>query len=154
MAHISNILAHKTIEFSKREKTKYIVVHCSDTPAKMDVGVNEIRKWHLERGWKDIGYHYVIRRSGLIEAGRHFSVVGAHAEGYNKVSIGICLVGREKNYTKEQWVALARALMDLTKYYKGTPVVGHCDLDPLRKRHCPGFNAKAWWKRQASAAAS
>lgn len=148
MAHISKVLAHKTVDFPKRDETKYIVVHCADTPAKMDVGVCDIRRWHLERGWKDIGYHYVIRRSGLIEAGRHFSAVGAHVEGYNRVSIGICLVGRETNYTPEQWQALSRALMSLTHYYKGASVLGHCDLDPLKKRHCPGFSVKKWWAAQ------
>ena len=48
-------------------KINLIVIHCSDTYARMDIGVNEIRQWHLQRGFNDIGYHYVIRRDGAIE---------------------------------------------------------------------------------------
>jgi N-acetylmuramoyl-L-alanine amidase len=51
-------------------KINLIVIHCSDTYARMDIGVNEIRQWHLQRGFNDIGYHYVIRRDGAIEQGR------------------------------------------------------------------------------------
>ena len=58
-----------------------LVVHCSATQAGLDVGAAEIRKWHVGQGWKDIGYHYVIRRSGAIEPGRPESEVGAHAQG-------------------------------------------------------------------------
>lgn len=152
MAHISGSHKCNTLIFEKRDKTNFIVVHCSDTPEKLDVGVNDIRKWHKDRGWKDIGYHYVIRRNGLIEAGRNYDVVGAHVSGFNKNSIGICLVGREKNYSEEQWKSLARALKSLTQYYKGAIALGHCDLDPVKKRNCPGFDVKSWWARQATSA--
>ena len=145
MAHVSKTLAHKTAAFPKREQTNYIVVHCADTPPKMDVGVNDIRQWHIARGWKDVGYHYVIRRSGLIESGRHFSVTGAHVQGHNKDSVGLCLVGRERNYTDAQWESLAHAVNQLSKYFKGAKVVGHSDLDRLKKPHCPGFDVPAWW---------
>jgi hypothetical protein len=49
---------------------EHIVVHCADTYADMNIGVEQIRKWHLKRGWNDVGYHYVIRRNGQIELGR------------------------------------------------------------------------------------
>ena len=49
----------------ERKETKYVVVHCADTPADMDVGAADIRRWHVdERGWDDVGYHWIIRRSG------------------------------------------------------------------------------------------
>lgn len=153
MAHVKNALAHKTDSFPKRKATKYVVVHCADTPAKLDVGVNDIRRWHKDRGWKDVGYHYVIRRSGLVEAGRAYDVIGAHVAGHNATSIGICLVGRERNYSDAQWQSLGRVLGVLTTYYKGARVVGHCDLDPVAKRNCPGFNVQIWWAAVQSGAA-
>ena len=58
-------------------KINLIVIHCSDTYARMDIGVNEIRQWHLQRGFNDIGYHYVIRRDGAIEQGRPIEKPGA-----------------------------------------------------------------------------
>ena len=69
------------------------IIHCSDTYPDMDIGVEEIRRWHKERGWSDIGYHYVIRRNGKIEEGRNDGIVGAHAKGMNENSLGICMVG-------------------------------------------------------------
>ena len=58
-------------------KINLIVIHCSDTYARMDIGVNEIRQWHLQRGFNDIGYHYVIRRDGAIEQGRPIEKPGS-----------------------------------------------------------------------------
>jgi len=70
-----------------------IILHCSATQPSQDIDAATIRKWHLQRGWKDIGYHYVIRLDGVLEAGRPIASVGAHAKGHNKDSIGICYVG-------------------------------------------------------------
>ena len=48
-----------------------VVVHCAATKPSMDIGAKEIRRWHVDgNGWADIGYHYVIRRSGCIDSGR------------------------------------------------------------------------------------
>src|SRR5690606_114532 len=70
-----------------------LVIHCAATTPLMDIGAKEIDVWHKQRGWSKIGYHFVIRRNGVIEKGRDISEVGAHVEGYNKNSIGICMVG-------------------------------------------------------------
>ena len=57
-----------------RTKTDMIVIHCASTPASMDIGVKEIKKWHVEDNkWDDIGYHYVIRRDGTLEIRGHAS---------------------------------------------------------------------------------
>lgn len=74
-------------------KINKIIVHYSASPDYLDVGVKDIREWHLKRGFNDIGYHYVIRRNGEIERGRPEEKIGAHARGSNSDSIGICWVG-------------------------------------------------------------
>ena len=71
---------------------KQIHIHCSATKTD-NISASTIRRWHLQRGWSDIGYHYVIGLDGKIEAGRPVSKIGAHAKGYNKTSIGICYIG-------------------------------------------------------------
>ena len=83
-----------------RSSTKYIVIHCAATKPSMDIGAAEIRKWHTDppRNWDDIGYHYVVRRSGtiekpMLEVGRYLEIPGAHVANHNHESIGICLVG-------------------------------------------------------------
>ena len=70
--------------------------------------------------------------------------------GYNALSLGICMVGRETNYTDAQWKSLSCLVRLAADYYKDAKVVGHCDLEPVKKRFCPGFNAKAWWAREVA----
>lgn len=134
-----------------------IVVHCAATPPDVDVGVEEIREWHLERGFNDVGYHYVIRRDGYVEDGRPVSKAGAHAKGYNHFSIGVCLVGgvaedghtAESNFTRAQYGALEVLLDELTWSHKKAEVLGHRDLPGVAK-DCPSFNVKEWWYGQSS----
>ena len=74
-----------------RRDTTALVVHCSATTPTQDIGAVEIRKWHIEeRGWTDIGYHYVIRRTGAVETGRPGTDVGAHVAGSMRSRTGGC----------------------------------------------------------------
>ncbi|MQB00681.1 MAG: lysozyme [Actinobacteria bacterium] len=132
-----------------REKTDLIVVHCAATPSNMDIGADEIRRWHKEKGWLDIGYHYVIRRNGKIEEGRHVLAQGAHVRGYNDHSVGICLVGgvdannkrkAKDNFTVDQWISLGWLLAAMHGMFPDAKIVGHRDLDPHKA--CPSFDVK------------
>jgi N-acetylmuramoyl-L-alanine amidase len=129
----------------------YIAIHCSATPPDMDIGVDEIREWHIDRGWSDVGYHYVIRRDGTIEKGRDEDVIGAHVKGFNGVSLGICMVGgvseRNKpdaNYTASQWRSLKVLVDDLKVKYPEAKVQGHRDYPDVSKS-CPCFDVIAWY---------
>lgn len=123
-------------------KIKYIVVHCSATPNDREVTAEEIHSWHKARKWDGIGYHAVIRRSGLVERGRPEYWQGAHVEGYNEDSLGVCLVGMDK-FTEAQWTALLSWIKDEKLKYPEAEVVGHCDLDS--RKTCPNFNVKEWY---------
>lgn len=68
-----------------------IIIHCSATPEGRDVTAAQIDQWHRQRGFKSIGYHYVIRLDGSVEVGRNETAIGAHCSGHNRSSIGICL---------------------------------------------------------------
>lgn len=127
-----------------------IVIHCSATPPDMDIGVSQIREWHKDRGWRDIGYHFVDRRDGKIEIGRPLDQIGAHVKDHNETSIGICLVGginaegtAEFNFTMPQMVWLSDLLNKLARDYPEARICGHQDLDP--GKDCPCFNVAAWW---------
>ena len=63
---------------------KQIIIHCSATPEGRNIGATTIRGWHKERGFSDIGYHYVIRLDGTIEEGRPIEQIGAHCQGHNR----------------------------------------------------------------------
>jgi N-acetyl-anhydromuramyl-L-alanine amidase AmpD len=127
-----------------------IIVHCSYTPPSMDIGADTIRAWHVEeRGWSDIGYHYVVRRNGEIEDGRPVERMGAHARGNNSDSIGICLVGGmaedggdDCNFTRWQWEALSVLVDSLDEEYGHLEVIGHRDVDDSKT--CPTFDAIEW----------
>lgn len=139
---------------SKLKKVNYIVIHHAATPAHMDVGVDEIRQWHIARGFNDIGYHYLIRRNSVIEHGRDEKVQGAHVKNYNDESIGICIVGGlgangqgENNYTDAQMNALGYLVRDLSRSYPDAIVCGHRDLDK-KKPECPMFDVAKWWAKE------
>lgn len=138
---------------------EYLVVHCSATQPTQDIGRDEIDRWHKQRGWSGIGYHFVIRRNGLIERGRPLDddslletpEVGAHVEGFNSKSVGVCLVGGvddllrpERNFTPAQYTALETLLLMLADQFAGAEVRGHRDFPGVAKS-CPSFDVQAWW---------
>lgn len=127
-----------------------IIIHCAATKPSMDIGAAEIKEWHLAKGWSDIGYHYVIRRNGQIENGRNKDVPGAHTQGHNANSIGICLVGgindegdAANNFTKAQWSTLARLVRILKVDFSRASIHGHNEFSP---KACPSFNVQKWLK--------
>jgi len=135
---------------TERKRTDFIAIHCSATPADMDVGEKEIRKWHKARGWKDIGYNAVIRRSGRIEIGRPLDHRGAHVAGFNSVSCGVCMIGGvddagdpENNFTPAQWKSLRILSKTLALVYPGAKFRGHRDFPNVSKA-CPCFAAIPW----------
>ena len=123
-----------------REITK-IIIHCSDTPAGRHTTVEEIREWHLQRGWSDIGYHFVIGLKGEVWEGREIEKVGAHTKGMNKSSIGVCYIGGKDNIdtrTEEQEEAMVDLLVYLKTEYPKVKIYGHRDFSD---KYCPSFDA-------------
>lgn len=127
-----------------------LVVHCSATPPSMDIGADEIDRWHRKRGWLQIGYHHVIRRDGTSEFGRPRDAMGAHAKGFNETSLAICLIGGiaeegepEFNYTLPQLEQLRLLLDGYRMSLPDVAVVGHRDLDDGKA--CPCFDVGQWY---------
>lgn len=129
----------------KLRNVKKIIIHCSATPEGKDFGAADIDKWHKERGWECIGYHYVIKLNGAIEEGRSVSYMGAHCKGHNSDSIGICYIGGlDKDHkpkdtrTPEQKEAIKGLCLALFKKYRAAKLYGHRDFEP--KKDCPCFD--------------
>lgn len=80
------------VEDVRRDIDK-IIIHCTATPEGREVDVEDVRSWHRNRGWSDIGYHYLIKLDGTVQVGRPLARIGAHAKGQNTGSIGIAYVG-------------------------------------------------------------
>lgn len=124
-----------------------IIVHCAATPEGKNFTVEQIRNWHVNgRGWKDIGYHFVIYLDGSIHAGRPVEQVGAHCLNHNQHSIGVCYIGgctAEGKKAKDtrapaQKKALLELLTELRSIYPKARIHSHSDF---ANKACPAFNA-------------
>ena len=129
-----------------RKITK-IIVHCSATLEGRDYTVADIDRWHKQRGWKGIGYHYVIYRDGSIHTGRKIEEIGAHCTGQNADSIGICYIGGvatdgktpKDTRTPAQKAALRSLINELKAKFPGITVHGHREF---ANKACPCFDVK------------
>lgn len=136
------------VQFKVRSQTRTIIVHCAATKPDMSIGLREIRQWHKERGFLDVGYHFIIRRDGSVEEGRDVNQVGAHTIGQNETSVGICLVGGvddqmrpAANFTPQQMATLRNLLKEMQAKYPGAVIKGHRDF---AAKACPSFEVKRW----------
>jgi len=139
-------------------KIDTLIVHCTATRAawwadrRPQEKVDEVRSWHVEeRGWSDIGYHYLIDRDGTVVEGRPIEKTGAHAKGYNKTSVGIALFGGhggheddafDMHFTPEQDRALRKLIAQLRMEYPSiNTVMGHNEVSA---KMCPCFQVTSW----------
>ena len=119
-----------------------IFIHCSATQPKWMAAnscqqkVEEIRRWHKDKGWSDIGYHLVVDRQGDVCVGRPVERVGAHAKGHNKNSIGICLIGG---------FGSDNLIKDLTDTHSNAKIRGHNEVS---SKACPGFQVEEYLNGQ------
>ena len=136
-----------------------IVIHCLATEAGKDYSLGVVDRWHRMRGFRKIGYHFLVHIDGSIDIGRLLQEIGAHAKGYNRNSIGICYVGGLRNgrawdtRTVAQIHALRALVAALQSMFPDAKVVGHRDLsvdlngDGVISRNewmkaCPSFDVK------------
>jgi len=120
-------------------KIKRVIVHCSATADKGDrFGVSDVDLWHRQRGWKGVGYHWVIRRSGVIEPGRHENQVGAHTLGHNTDSIGVCYMGSK--YPTADQIRSFLEIYQRTKRRFGVDYRDWYGHNDFAKTACPGFD--------------
>lgn len=134
-----------------RRRINEIIVHCTATPEGRDYTVADIRAMHKAQGWVDIGYHYLIYRDGSIHEGRNVDMVGAHCQGHNAQSIGVCYVGGvardgktpKDTRTQAQKDALIHLLMQLVCLYPDATIRGHRDF---AAKACPSFDATKEYK--------
>ena len=129
-------------------KISKCVIHCTATPEGREHNVADIRRWHLKRGFSDIGYHYLIHINGKIEIGRPLHRIGAHTSGENTGSIGIAYTGgmnkdmkkAKDTRTQAQKDSLVKLLHELIyKYNKDMTIHGH---NEFANKACPSFNVQ------------
>ena len=124
-----------------------IICHCSATGTHQDFDVSDIDRWHRERGFSQIGYHFFIKLNGELQGGRDVAIQGAHCRGRNRDTIGVCFEGGFidkalktpwKKPTDNQLVTWKRLQTYLKEYLSSvTKVSGHYQYS---KKTCPNFN--------------
>lgn len=126
-------------------KITEIILHCSATPEGKNFKAADIDRWHKAKGWKCIGYNYVIDLDGKIEDGRPLEMTGAHTIGHNSNSIGICYIGGVdgKNNPKDtrtvpQKESMFSIVRQLMMAYGLTLKDVHCHNEFAAKA-CPSF---------------
>ena len=145
-----------------------IIIHCAAVPKDwridqtVEAQVAEIRRWHMARGWSDIGYHAIGHQKGPIGAGRDrdhdgdiWEEIGAHVRSRNATSLGYCLIGGagaraddrfEDHFTAAQGIALRGWIRDrLEQFPTITKISGH---NQYAAKACPGFSVPDWWAKQ------
>ncbi len=130
-----------------------IIIHCSAVRPGQQSSAQDIDRWHKARGWKGIGYHYVVRRDGTVESGRPLEQVGSHCRYHNRHSIGVCYEGGlneagqfADTRTPEQKRAMRLLITALCKRFPRALVVGHHDLNHMKA--CPCFDAVKEYDQQ------
>ncbi len=127
-------------------KINKIILHCSATKEGQNFTTTDIERWHKERGFAKIGYHFVIYLDGSIHKGRDISEIGAHVTGQNSNSIGICYIGgldstgkAKDTRTDAQKASLKQLVADLKKQFPEATIHGHYEF---ANKACPCFDVK------------
>lgn len=146
------------------KKLKYLVIHCTATPAGREVTGDDIRRWHTSpvsqggRGWKQVGYTDLFHLDGsverLVKNNEDMSVdpweVTNGAAGYNSVSRHIVYAGgvdandvnkAVDTRTLAQKEAMKRYVLDFHRRFPGVRIVGH---NQLAAKACPSFDVPEW----------
>jgi N-acetylmuramoyl-L-alanine amidase len=122
-----------------------IIIHCSATAEGRPFTVNDIDRWHRQRGFRCIGYHFVIYLDGSVHQGRPIAEIGAHCLGQNANSIGICYIGGcaadgktpKDTRTQAQKSALIQLITELRQQFPNATIHGHRDF---ANKACPSFD--------------
>ncbi len=118
-----------------RRKVSKVFIHCSASDAKSHDNVRTILRWHLARGFSDIGYHYVITKDGVLHEGRPLRLIPAAQKGHNTGSIAICVTGLTR-FTARQMHTLVGLCIEIN-YAMDVTFHGHTEVNPLKT--CPVF---------------
>ncbi len=132
-----------------------LIIHCSATPEGKDFSRDDIERMHKQKGWRAIGYHWVIELDGTVVNGRDLDAdgdvmdeFGAHAYGYNSSSYGLCYIGGvddngkpKDTRTQEQLISMQLKCAELIANYGITRIIGHNEVS---SKACPSFNVQEW----------
>ena len=123
-------------------KIDRVFIHCSASDVPAHDNIKTIKKWHLERGFNDIGYHFFIHKDGKLSRGRDIEKTPAAQKGHNVKTIAICLHGLHKdNFTQTQYDTLKSLCMEIDIcHLNKVSFHGHCEVSA---KACPVIDYKS-----------
>ena len=131
-------------------QVKKIILHCTATVEGQEFDITDVDRWHKKRGWKSVGYHYLIKQDGTLQVGRSLDEVVSHAKGENSDSIGIVYVGGldankepKDTMTVYQELTLMELIFSLRTVFHWMPVHGHNEYS---NKACPSFDVQEKYK--------
>lgn len=135
------------------DRVDTIVIHITVS----DYGdVETVDRWHKDRGWEAIGYHFLITNcfpsrkrwelkrpdpssDGVGYTGRSTEFAGAHVKGHNSHSIGVAMVGKKGAFTSKQLDQAVKICIQMKKDFPNiTKIVGHFEL--FDGKSCPDLD--------------
>ena len=121
---------------TKRTRTLYGIIHHTACSV---ASPEDIHRWHLANGWSGAGYNLYVRKDGTVYELRPIDCVGAHAQGYNSISVGVCFEGNfeEEEMTSAQIESGKQVIVYIRSLYGNIPFKGHRDVN---NTSCPGKN--------------
>ena len=130
------------VKFIKpNRKIDRVFLHCSASDVPAHDNVETMRKWHKEKGWDDIGYHFFISKNGVLHRGRDIEKTPAAQKGHNLRTIAVCMHGlRKEKFTQVQYEALKTLCTDIDAAYSSkVSFHGHTEVS---NKTCPVFDYK------------
>jgi|APLak6261664640_1056046.scaffolds.fasta_scaffold00082_34 N-acetylmuramoyl-L-alanine amidase len=131
---------------------KYIAIHCTDTLPSATVEAI-LKYWREKRGWKNPGYHYIIKANGDVVKLLDENKVSNGVLGFNENCINVCYIGGKTKdgkggdtRTRAQENAMFDKIVELTERYPNAEVKGHGEFPNQGGKTCPNFNVKEWLK--------
>jgi N-acetyl-anhydromuramyl-L-alanine amidase AmpD len=123
---------------TERSRTDMCILHHTACSV---ASPEDIHRWHLANGWSGAGYNLYVRKDGTVYELRPMNCVGAHAQGYNSISIGVCFEGNfeEEDMTDAQVESGKQVVAYVKSVYGDIPFKGHRDVNSTS---CPGANFK------------
>jgi hypothetical protein len=116
-----------------------VFLHCSASDRPEDDNIKTITKWHMQRGFVDVGYHFYIDNMGVVHEGRSLEAIPAAQQGHNIASIAIC-AGGLTHFSDLQLSSVRELCEQINKAYKGKiSFHGHCEVSD---KTCPVFDYK------------
>ena len=121
-----------------KRKIHRVFLHCSASDHAHHDNVATMKKWHLERGFSDVGYHFFIQKDGTLEYGRDIEKTPAAQKGHNRGTLAICLHGlKEEKFTQAQFDTLRKLADQIEHNYENISFHGHCEVSA---KACPVFD--------------